>query len=393
MGKMKNLAVIVIIIFIILLLLPGSASADRETVQLISDSFGYSTAGFQIAPDGSIFILDQEDEIWKIDPDTGDYTGYWTISGSELIDMALEDSETVWWTDGSQMFGFLVMETGGINFWDTYEVFTDNPQFGPLVYEQGSLWMADSLSSYNGIYHFDPLSDELCMYENVSSGIHAADLVVYDGDIWALDWFLNSLMHFDPDSRVWTKILLGRDIGMNAMLQMDGIDLWFTQDIYDGDFLRFNPSSLALTVYHLPDGEQPLHFALQGDQAVWYTNHNGSFGKIDLGNFVDIETFPLTASSSSPVTPSCLDIGNPVDDTAGLETGSLNDPPDYLDSTQTSPKAGLQSFSLDAGAAPFGIAATQDFIWITDPGRQELIRLPLEPQSDDNFIYLPLIIR
>ena len=393
MGKMKNLAVIVIIIFFSLFLIPGYASADRGTVQLIWDSLGYSTAGVQIAPDGSIFVLDQENEIWKIDPSTGDYEGYWAISDYELSDMALKDSETVWWTDGSQMFGFLVMGTGEIKFWDTYDVFTNNPQFGPLVYEQGSVWLADSLSSYNGIYHFNPQSDELCMYKNMSSGIHAADLVMLDEDVWALDWFLNSLMRFDPDSGVWTRFDIGREIGLNGMLQTDGSYLWAAEDVDDGAILRFDPASLALTVYHLPDGEQPLHFVLQGDQAVWYTNYNGSFGKIDLKNFTDVETSMLTDSPGGTVTPSCADLGSPDEYTAGLDTGTLNDPPSYFVSTVTSPKTGLQSFSLDSGATPFGIAATHDFIWITDPARDELIRLPLESQSDESFIFLPLIIK
>jgi len=395
MRSPKYFSLIAIIFFLSLLISPTLALADRGTVQLLVDPFGsQDIAGVHVASDGSLFVLDRADEIFKIDPETGDYEGFSYLSGYDLSDMTLQDAENAWWADGSQMFGSLNTGNQKIETWDVSNAFEDLPQFGPLVYDQGDVWLADSISSYYGFYRFNPLNNQLCMYENPINGIHAADLALHDGYIWALDWSLDALMRINPGDGQLVKILLGREIGIfDANLQSDGTYLWLTQDVDDGEILRYNPETLILTVYDLPAGEHPRHLSLGEDGTVWYTNKTGSFGKLDPGLFSSTEVTLTAVTIKSSITPQCEDLGSPDLWDAIYETGSLADPPTTFDSTSTTPLAGLQSFSLNTDAQPFGIAVIQDYVWVTDPFRDELVRLPLEPQSDGNFIYLPLIIR
>jgi hypothetical protein len=44
-------------------------------------------------------------------------------------------------------------------------------------------------------------------------------------------------------------------------------------------------------------------------------------------------------------------------------------------------------------SAPFGIGWSEGFVWVSDSGRQKLIRMPYEIDDGQNFIFLPLVIK
>jgi hypothetical protein len=127
-----------------------------------------------------------------------------------------------------------------------------------------------------------------------------------------------------------------------------------------------------MTLFSLPGGAHPIKVtALYG--AIWYTDASGSFGRIDPGSATGT---PVNPSASSTVTSSCTTLGLPTQLNGTPGTGALTW--SSVDSTVTQPQAGLEVYSLPAGAAPLGIAADGNSIWLDDDGRNKMIRLDIE---------------
>jgi len=386
----KLLGIIFTVIIISSLVSPINAIADREIV-LFREADLYSVGdagGIHVAQDGSIIVLDLNDEIWKVDPVTGDYQDYYGISGYELYDISLESDQLVWWTDASQMFGSLDMSTNQIKYWDLSTFYVNLPNLGPLTYDSDLLWLSEWFGGYNGIFSFNTLINEICLYD---ASIHAADVIMHEDKLYILDWYLDALLRLDPTTGNLVKYVTGRDIQGLANLQTDGSLLWWTEDIDDGAILSFKPDMLAMTVYNLPAGDQPRNLTLRSGK-IWYTNANGSFGRLDpliaSGNTISLSEIVIRDS----ITPDCKNLSSPVLDVASREPDGTFAWVDNS-STQTEPLIGIQSYSLPASAEPFGIASTTNHIWLTDGGRQKLIVMELEAQPEGFFIYLPLVLK
>jgi streptogramin lyase len=393
MGRLRFTVIILIIFLFVFVQIPSSASAERDS-SLLEEVDLYpagSARGVYLTPIGSIFVLDLDDEVWKVDPETGSYFGYYGISGYELYDISPQDKDIVWWTDASQMFGSLNTNTGQITSWDTVDENDDYwgnlPQLGSLIYEDEVVWLSEWMGTYFGFLRFDVLTGEICSYD---VPIHASDLIL-DGDyIWALDWFLDALLRLDPVTGQLAKYTTDGSIGLNANLQADGSLLWWAEDIEGGDIASFNPTTIEMTVYDLPDGEKPRNLSLFGGK-IWYTNANGSFGRLDPNLISGTQTTLTQVILNDNITPLCKNLGPGLTSTATED----HDTSSWIDfsSTKTEIASGIFSYSLPEGSAPYGIAGTSSDIWIADPGRQKLIRMPISYSEFGYASYLPLIIK
>ena len=351
---------------------------------------GGSAAGILEASNGSLFILDNADELWMVDPATGNYKDYYGISGTELFDITLQSSELIWWTDASQMFGSLNTTTNQVESWEiTEEDYENLPNLGPLIYDSDQIWLPAMYGESNGLLNFDLSTNEICSF---GLSIHAADVLIHEGKLYILDWFLDALLLFDPGTGQLAKYDPDRFIGIDANLKSDGSLLWWTEASDDGDILSFDPDTYFLTVYALPAGEMPRNLTLQSG-FIWYTNAAGSFGKLDPSIAAGVSSTLLGDLISSDTDPVCVNLGEPTIDTASREPDGTFDW-DEVVSSITEPFAGLQSYSLPTGSEPFGIVDSLGFIWLTDPGRQKLIRMKITEEPSEGYrIYLPLIIK
>ena len=388
--KKKNISYLHIISFVIFLFL-WAIPVWGQTVSLQETDLYPSGSAARIyeALNGSLFILDRADELWMIDPATVDYKDYYGISGVDLYDIALESSELVWWTDASQMFGSLNTNTNQVKSWDITENYNDLPNLGPLSYDNEYLWISEWFGGYNGLIRFDPSSNEMCLF---GASIHAADVMVFEEKLFVLDWYLDALLRLDPVTGQLVKFDTGRSIGLESQLETDGTLLWWTEDSDGGDILSFNPDTLTLTVYALPAGEKPRNLTYQSG-VIWYTNANGSFGRLNPSIVTGITSVLSGELISVEPEPECVILVEPTIETASREPDGTFDWGE-ITSSITEPFAGLQSYSLPTDSEPFGIADTPGFIWLTDPGRQKLIRMAItEEPTEDYRIYLPLIIK
>lgn len=385
--KLNYLHIILLAIFLFLWTIPvwGQTVSLQET-----DLYpGGSAAVIHVASNGSLFILDRADELWIVDPITGDYKDFYGISGVDLYDIDLETSELVWWTDASQMFGSLNTTTNQVKSWDITEIYNDLPNLGPLSYDNGYLWITEWFGGYNGLFRFNTSDSEMCLFK---ASIHASDVIFFEEKLYVLDWYLDALLRLDPVTGQLVKFDPGRLVGLESQLETDGTRLWWTEDSADGDIFRFDPETLSLTIYGLPTGEKPRNLTSQSG-IIWYTNANGSFGRLNPSIVTGVTSVLSGELMSAEPEPNCVILGEPVLEVANRE-------PDgtfvwsEIDSSIDEPFAGLQTYSLPTNAEPFGITDTPGFIWLTDPGRQKLIRMAISDEPTEDYrIYLPLIIK
>ena len=397
---MRNFKFIAIILFFFCLsLIPLPAFADRDTIPLQEADLypSGSAAGIYAAPGGKIFVLDRADEIWQVDPDTGNYQSFFGISGYDLFDISIESENRVWWTDYSQMFGSLDFTSGQIEYWEIMvendDYWANMAQLGPLVYEDGILWLSEWQGQYFGFLRFDTSNDQICSYK---VPVSVADILLNDNYLFALDTRLDldALLRLDTLNGQLIKYSFDEQIGLDANLQTDGSILWWAEDVVGGDIISFDPVTEVRTVYDLPDDQHPRHLSLR-EGKIWYTNVNGTFGRLDPSEVAGVASPLEHVEIKSSIDPVCVNLGTG-------ETLTVDQDPTPvawadITSTRTEIETGILSYSLPEGAEPFGIASTLTDIWVSDPGldRQKLIRMPIdeEPPPDDYAIYLPLIIK
>jgi len=388
---------VIIFILLSLSLIPLPAFANRETIPMQEvDLYSLgSAAGIYVAPGDTIFVLDQADEIWQVDSETGNYQGFFGISGYDLYDISIENENRVWWTDYSQMFGSLDFTSGQVKYWEIMvendDYWANMAQLGPLVYEDGILWLSEWQGQYFGFLRFDTSNGQICSYK---VPVSSADILLNENYLFALDTKLDldALLRLDILSGQLVKYSFDEQIGLDANLQTDGSLLWWSEDVEGGDIISFDPMTGVRTVYDLPADQHPRHLSLRGGK-IWYTNVNGTFGRLDPAEKVGVTSTLNPVIIKSSIDPICANLGAGETFPASLDAPVI----DWADitSTRTDIDASILSYSLPEDAVPFGIAITQADVWLSDAGRQKLIRMPIEdePPPDDNAIFLPLIIK
>lgn len=387
---MKSILRSCLILMLIALLLPSSL-ADAETVTLPEASLDASSSPDTIlaGEDGRVYVIDVEQaKIWRIDPASGSYEQY-NPAGGGLSDAAPDGAGKIWWTSGSDTFGYFDITKSPKKQAAWQVKIGDNaPDLGPLQIYDNKIWMASWFSTSFGILRFDPQTRSLCHYA-IPGGSYATDLVAQGGSLWWLKWShpsADTLMRLNMTTGVFTSYNLNRNINLQAGLVVDQENLWWAEDTTNGRLARFNTTGGDMTTYSLPAaGAHPVKVsALNG--RIWYTDAGGSFGSLDPQKVAVSPTFPV-ASIPSTITPACptLDPASPQD--ASPETGTLTW--GERATTFSQPQAGWEVYTLPASVpspSMLGIAAVGNSIWAADDGRDKLLRLNFGYNT-----YLPII--
>jgi hypothetical protein len=157
----------------------------------------------------------------------------------------------------------------------------------------------------------------------------------------------------------------------------DDGNLWWTDQTMDA--LVFLESAIAqISVYTLPVGVEPQMLELYKDK-VWYTESNngdpGSVGVLDPAGAISF-TVPL-ATSSSTVTPDCGLLEATDTSLLTVTVGSLG----WTEPASLTPiydADGWRVYQMPADSKPFGLTERQGDLFVTDQGRQKLLRLPID---------------
>jgi streptogramin lyase len=341
-----------------------------------------SAASIHIGPDGRLFVMDDATELWAVNSVTGGFIDYFPVGSVNLADIAFSSAVEVWWTNNERGFGVSDLSNfETVEWYIPSDTFIEDPNLGPIAVYDNKIWLPTWFTSAYGLFQFDPTSKELCLFP-FSTGIFAADIVVFNDQLWMLDWrgdgLDNQLFAFTPATGFLVSYPLGRNAAENAFIFVDNGQLWWAEDTVDGAIIRFIPgenNQAEMTVYSLPSGTRPRNLFVQQGH-VWYSDSTGTFGKLDTGqvsgsasviNGVDVGVISSTT---------CTNLGSPEPypfSIYGQGTFSWSSQDSIVDTTQF----GLQIYELPVGSEAFGIAVQNDYIWVSDAGRQKLIRMPL----------------
>ncbi len=387
---MKTIAKTCLILMLMALLAPILA-ADAAPVSLPEASMGTNAllADVLSGPDGRVYVVDNEQKMfWRIHPDNH-YEQYYPAGEGSSLYLAPDSSGKIWWTDGAETFGYFdpAATSNRLKYWQVpQDEHYNTPDLGPLAILNGDIWMVTWFSASFGLYQFTPGSSggQLCHYA-VSGGSYASDLVAQDGKLWWLNWDKNTLVRFAPTAggAELVSYTLAGDIGQRAGMAAQGqAAIWWAGDLANGKLSRFTPPNL--TTFSLPNGTHAVKVA-EFEGRIWYSDGAGTFGSLDP-LAASGATVELSGSAPLSVTPVCQALGAPLTQSGAPDTGTLAW--STVDGALAQPQTGLEVYSLPAGAAPLGIAAARNMIWIADDGRDRLVRVDF-----GRYIYLPMIRR
>jgi len=376
MNFLKRIGLISLFIGLFVHLLTWSAAAETVTLEEADLYALGEAAGVYTASWGDVFVVDNKKELWRVNPSTGAYQSFYPLGEDSLADIALLPGDSLWWADYRTAFGSFDLTTHQAQTWfvDDLNPGEEPLNLGPLVYHADRVWLASWYGPRFGLFSFTPQNHELCLFR-YPGGHYATDLVSHNGLLWSLDWFTNHLMSFDPANGQLVKYDTGRDVEMFANLVSDGDLFWWAEDKLDSAVVRFNPATGAMTIFTLPAGTHPRNLSLRGGK-VWFSDKTGKFGWLDPSTAYGTTTILSGQVLAEDMDPDCVLLGEPETDEVQPLTDTFSWSP--FTSEITNPMDGVTVYSLPAGAEPFGIASTADFVWVSDRGRQKLVRMPLE---------------
>jgi streptogramin lyase len=342
------------------------------------DTYGEVTRIYA-ADERSLFVVDSINQLWQVDPQTGGYRNYLGLGMDYLADIALTGGDLVWWADYTSYFGFVNLSTDQVKIWNVDLLNpggADKPNLGPVAFYNNFVWLASWNTGFDyGVYRFNPSTEQLCLYPFPDGGLFATDLAVHDGLLWALDWGRDRLFSMDPITGRLLAYDTDRDVRMFANLVSQDNLFWWAEDIDGGAVVRFDPSTNLMTVFNLTGGTYPRNLAVRGG-VVWFTDKNGAFGRLDPATAVGTTATLAAQVLSEGITPQCTILGAPISFPLPPETGTFSW--SNFDSMMTDTMQGIELYALPEGAEPFGIAGTANFVWVSDQGRQKLVRMPLD---------------
>ena len=365
----RRLGAMAAVIVLALLLGMSVASAIGRTVTVEETDLTYYGSVLEVhsSPDGLIVISDDgADELRLVDPATGGYTSY---DVGSVVDAKADGAGNVWWTDAAATFGVLYT---GLNEKETWTLVGRN-LYGTALDVDGKVWFSEWFGSSSRLYSFDPESTELCTYALLSGALSYSYYVLKgDGYFWMLNWGSGHVVRFNPETLAVKRWEVA---GMSTLEQGMALDsqgrLWWA-DRGGAQLSRLDPQEDEREDFDLPVGTEPIWVQIWGD-SVWYTE--------SAGGTVGILTPSLASSSVSDLaalnltaTESCSELGAGEVQEVTSSTGTLGWTGDTLEPVVDAD--GWLVYGLAEDAEPFGLTSGSGYQWVSDPGRQKLVRFP-----------------
>lgn len=355
----------------------GAADMAGYEADLTSDGTVYEV---NRGADGQLYISDYDaQEIWRVDPASGAYTLYQGVGS--VVDARQDGAGNIWWTDAATGFGTLSMTTNVMTTW----ILTGTESLSGVAFDDaGHVWLSEWFGSGSKIHRFNPATQELCAY--AVPGSSYSDYLLHDsGYLWLINWFNDRVVRFDPATREVLRWNIGTPSASPQGLALDGNGHLWWADSSDG-LSRLDPANNQRTRYALPDGAgSAVEMVELRDGRVWYTESvSGTVGALDPVAANGITS--TLATSSGTATATCRTLQAAATAPATALTGTLSwasaSLPLIVDAE------GWTVYQLPAGASPYGIAASSGSLWVTDQGRQKLVRF-----TPAYKIYLPAVLK
>ncbi len=387
------------VLFLVLIFAQGIADtpANKEA-PLNPDGLVYEMSRDD---NGKLWITDyMENEIWKVDPATGNYTVYDGLYGAS--DGRLDSSGYLWWSNFDEgQLGRLIPGAAQATLWSLPP---DSNPLGITFDNNGHVWVADGFEPF--LYRFDPSSKELCTYtvpdsDPIFDG--ASDYILYhNGQIWIGDLELGRILRLNPATNTFTIWKLAADALPEGLAIDNNGHLWWA-DNWLGELGRLDSQSNPnqITSYVIPSrgiGPAPIQVAVQNGK-VWYTDETGHVGSLDpaVANGTTVNVSPSTEMEP----PTCESAGTEA--LADVTTSNGTFEWTSTDYTLAHNSGGWMIYRLPEGAAPYGLATSGSSTWFADQGDDAA---PIDPaaraqqlgwldvtQDPGSKIFLPAVLR
>jgi streptogramin lyase len=365
---------------------------------------------------GNLWISDyQANQIWQMNPSTGQYTIYQNLNKAN--DAQMDVSGNVWWTDyGNGYLGRIAPGTHALTQWLLSGGAAPSP-LGVAFDNAGHVWAADDKNAQ--LFRLDPASNQVCVYSyTVGTGVGVSSegngfINWAGGSIWISNGGGGSIISINPASnsgKLW-QLALGR-VPQEFAVDASG-QVWFAEPIESvvllnqrslplrrsvdrggsidrgasleyvtsGALARLQPSTNQLTEYMLPVDTYPQALYLNGTK-VWYTA-NQTVGIMDSTAAVGASS-TLTQTTFT-VTPSCSTVAPSSSSITTVTGTAVWTSKTYLQSVNNS---AWQVYQMPVGASPWGITGFGNNVWVTDQGRQTLAQF-----ANPFSMFIPMLYR
>ncbi len=328
-------------------------------------------------PEGGAFEINRDDQgwlwisdfdaeqVWGLDPQSGDYEIYDTSSLGGSPSDARHDGTSLWWADGNGgTLGRISTQDGSYTNW---QVPGEVRFYGTALDGEGRFWALEHLRPY--LYRLDSAAGQLCSYTLPEGGV-SSYMVMDAVSVWLGDYHNGRILRlfFEDNHLDWWTLPTGSDpFGMG--LDLDG-SLWYA-DSNLHSLAYLDPDTGQLSSYALPYGDQPVMLTVQVGR-VWYSQPWGGTLGVLYPEIAAAEVSTPTTGSTT-LAPDCAAIEPVASGSLTIKVGSLawsnTTYPTVVDSS------GWQVFDLPEDALPWGLAAS-DSVWMVDSERRVLARIP-----------------
>ena len=334
--------------------------------------------------DGNLYISDSfAGEIWRLDPDDSSYALY-TVTTLGVQDAQADSSGRIWFTDGASVFGYIDPGTSTQTTWEIAEAAN---LWGLTFDAAGNVWMTEAFGSDSPIYRFNPATRQLCQY-TLPGGSASYYILHATGDLWLANDSNNSIVRYDIATQQVTHWMVPGSSAPKGIV-LDGSGNFWWADSGLGILASLDPVTNLMRQFTPPLGTRPWSLITRGDY-IWYAeNLADTIGMLD----------PKSASASSvslPVstisaTQSCSTLSVIISSVINSTSGSLTWT--GQDANLAVDQDGWLIYQLpdeSPDPQPWDLDVSSGAVYITDQGRQVLLRLPEEYESR---LFLPYIVR
>jgi len=368
--------------FIFLLLLSVAAVYAAGSIEQ-ADLTSYGEV-YEINRDqqGILYISDSfAGEIWRMDPSNSSYDIY-TLSTLGVQDASPDGSGLIWFTDGVSIFGFVDTSSPSQTIWEITEA---SNLWGLAFDGSGNVWMTESFGSDSMIYRFNPSTKELCGYE--LPGGSASYYILYDdGYLWLANSSNDSIIRYQISAKQATRWLIGESAAPKGIALDDGGDFWWA-DSELGALARLEVDINRMLLYTPPIGTRPWSVISRGS-FTWYTeNLADTVGYLDPA--AASASGKTLTSSNIDATESCTNLGSGTTSSITSSSGTLSW--SQQDATLAVDQDGWKIYQLpneNPDPLPYDLSASGGAVYVTDQGRQKLLRFP---EQYELRLYLPFL--
>ena len=376
---LRHTPLIIGIVIGILLTITFIASAAAFDVEETSLSTSGQVHEINQAPNGQLVISDPgAAEIWVVDPESGDYTTYGFPSGWWIWDGHMDPDGNIWWTDSTDTFGVLNPAAGTATVYTQLtDIFTEGLSLSGIAFDStGHIWLSEWFGSASKLHQFNPQTEQLCPFQ--LPGAIYSDYLEFDGtNLWYMNWFKGEIGQFNPI----TLAIKRWDTPDYGLFGYQGFDLdpngnlWWVNGS-TAEIVQLDPNAEQRTNYALPTGSGPTMITTSGTLVRYTENVSATVGTLDPTVAAGTTT-SITYDSGTATPNPCIDISvYGTVEAVTTQTGTFSWT--TAAATKLVEAGGWLVYDLPDGSASdtfLGIAMGGDFTWVTDQGRQKLIRI------------------